>query len=280
MVILLLQIGIESIDPEILLLRWHKFFGREFQRDIHLLIEVNLILMKLFDGFTFERGELLALLNEPEVLHLGNIQILNVCQGILLINLLVLVCDRISLLFWFTLSGFASLEFFTLAWFTRVVLRRWYWRLRLNFWVIFWGFLFVRNQNHIRKSLNCILSDWGLLVFTREIFDQMKLILPAYTAATILVNLFLMLVVVIPVLKVTQLLIGFQILVLIEFNDIIKFVDLISAELLNLLPFFLFKAIAFSRNARNKQFHCYKWVRASLMGVSFPFDIRFIGLLC
>lgn len=86
----------------------------------------------------------------------------------------------------------------------------------------------------------------------------MKLIFPAYTAATVLVNLFLMLVVVIPVLKVTQLLIGFQILVLIELNNIIKFINLISAELLNFLPLFLFKAIAFPRDARNKELHCYE----------------------
>ena len=236
--------------------------------------------MKLFNRFTFERCELLALLNEPEVLHLGNIRILDVCQGILLINLLVLVSDWIFLLFRFTLSRFATLKLFALAWFTRVVLRRWYWRLRLNFWVIFWGLFIVRNQDHIRKSLNCILSDWGLLVFNREIFDQMKLILPANTAATVLMNLFLMLDIVIPVLKMTQLLISFQILVLIELNDIIKFVDLISAELLNLLPLFLFKAIAFPRDARYKELHCNEWVRASLVGVSFPFDIRFIGLLC
>ena len=71
--------------------------------------------MKFFNRFTFERGQLLALLNEAEVLHLGNIRILDVCQGILLIYLLVLVSDGIFLFFRFTLTGFASLELFALA---------------------------------------------------------------------------------------------------------------------------------------------------------------------
>ena len=91
------------------------------------------------------------------------------------------------------------------------------------------------------------------------------MVFKANSPPSVLLVLLLVLINLVAVLQIDELLVDFQNLVLVYFYDVIKLIDLISAQFFNLLPFFLFVAVTIPGNSGDKEFHGNQRVRPRLM---------------